>query len=236
MNEHFINSLQKYKKPDKDFIKNKDCIICLEIVDIESQKIVQLPCKCANSVFHIDCVVQFLKSGENKNFCPHCRGVYSLGLKQIVPLFETRIVPLEIVDQNNHVFEHNRKMTFIFIIHMFSNSIVNIINLSSIDDYPNNNIDIFGKTIMIICLCKLGINSYFMITITHNIEKISFWLEYSYVIQTIIFILVVVLVILLKKNNINIILILNNIFFFVGDLFFRLTIEYVRQNRVANIN
>jgi hypothetical protein len=237
MDKQLINSLQKYKKSDKDFIKNKDCIICLEAVDIEAQKNVYLPCNCSNSVYHIDCILQFLKSGQNKNFCPHCRTVYviDIEIRQIVPLFETRIVPLEIIDQNNPVFEHNRKMTFIFIIHFFSNSLLNIINLSTIDDYSKKSIDILGKLIMITCLCKLLVNSYFIISLKDNIDKIQMWLDYSYTLQSILFILVICLVSLLKKNN-SIILLLNNVFFFIGDLVFRLSIDYNTRTHIANIN
>jgi hypothetical protein len=231
----FTNSLQKYKKPNKEFLKEKDCIICLELVDIEAQKIVQLPCLCANSVFHIDCLVKFLQSGENKNFCPHCRGIYIMETQKTFSLLNTRIVPLEIVYINSDNFQENRKMVYIFIIHFFLNSILNIINLSSIYDSPNKNIDILGKIIMINCLCKLIINSYFIINIKDNIEKISFWLAYSYTFQSILFILIISLISLLKKNQHNIILLLNNIFFFIGDLIFRLFIDYNRQNRVANI-
>ena len=238
MDKQLINSLQKYKKSDKDFIKNKDCIICLEAVDIEAQKNVYLPCNCSNSVYHIDCILQFLKSGQNKNFCPHCRAVYVIDIevRQIIPLLENRIVPLEIVNQNNPVFEHNRKMTYIFIIHFFSNSLLNIINLSAIDDYSKKNIDILGKIIMITSLCKLFVNSCFIISLKDNVDKIQMWLAYSYSIQSLLFILVICLVTLLKKNNSIIILLLNNVFFFIGDLVFRLSIDYNTRTHIANIN
>jgi hypothetical protein len=238
MDKQLINSLQKYKKPENNLLKSKDCIICLEALDIEAQKNVWLPCNCANSVYHIDCIVQFLKSGQNKNFCPHCRTVYviDIEIRQIIPLLDNRIVPLEIVNQNNHVFEHNRKMVYIFIIHFFSNSLLNIINLSSIDDYPKKSIDILGKIIMINSLCKLFVNACFIISLKDNIEKIQTWLAYSYTVQSIQFILVICLVSLLKKNNSIILLLLNNVFFFICDLVFRLSIDYNIYTRIANIN
>ena len=78
MQDPIITSLQLFPKPDTSFIKDKDCLICLESADVESQKIVGFPCKCANSVYHINCVVTFLYSGQDKNFCPHCKIKYEL--------------------------------------------------------------------------------------------------------------------------------------------------------------
>ena len=86
MENQIISSLQLYKKPDKDFLKDKDCLICFETIDLEAGKIVKLPCGCANSVYHISCIVRLLGSGENKNFCPHCRGKYDITLQQLVPV------------------------------------------------------------------------------------------------------------------------------------------------------
>ena len=53
------------KKPDKDFIQDKECLICLESLEIN--KIVKLPCECSNSVYHISCIIKLLQSGVNKN-------------------------------------------------------------------------------------------------------------------------------------------------------------------------
>ena len=46
-NNQIITILQNFEKPDKEFLYNKECLICLESVDVESQTIVKLPCKCA---------------------------------------------------------------------------------------------------------------------------------------------------------------------------------------------
>jgi hypothetical protein len=69
MDNHIISILQKFEKPDTTILKDKDCLICLESLDdLESNKFVQLPCKCSNSTYHIDCIIQLLHSGVNKNF------------------------------------------------------------------------------------------------------------------------------------------------------------------------
>jgi hypothetical protein len=78
MNNFIISNLEKFEKPNKDFIKNKECLICLESIDIEAIKIVKLPCECSNSVYHITCIKRLLDSGQNKNFCPHCKTKYVL--------------------------------------------------------------------------------------------------------------------------------------------------------------
>lgn len=78
MDNFIISNLEKFEKPNKDFIKNKECLICLESIDIEANKIVKLPCKCSNSVYHIKCIKILLDSGQNKNFCPHCKTKYVL--------------------------------------------------------------------------------------------------------------------------------------------------------------
>ena len=62
MDNHIISILQKFKKPDAGFLQDKECLICLEPFDLESNKFVQLPCKCSNSVYHIDCIVKLINS------------------------------------------------------------------------------------------------------------------------------------------------------------------------------
>ena len=43
MDNNIILSLKHFEKPDKDFVKDKDCLICLETVDTESlYKIIKL--------------------------------------------------------------------------------------------------------------------------------------------------------------------------------------------------
>jgi hypothetical protein len=66
-----MDSLQIFEKPDPNFLKDKECLICLEpMMDLEMNLIVKLPCGCANSAYHMNCILQLLESGKNKNFCP----------------------------------------------------------------------------------------------------------------------------------------------------------------------
>jgi hypothetical protein len=47
--ETSLNSKEFGTKPDKQFIEDKECLICLESVDIELSQIVKLPCQYDNS-------------------------------------------------------------------------------------------------------------------------------------------------------------------------------------------
>ena len=94
MDNHIISILQNFEKPDYSFLKDKECLICLEPFDLESNKFVQFPCKCSNSVYHIDCIIKLINSGANKNFCPHCKSVYEIPLQvEQIPATMNQIVP-----------------------------------------------------------------------------------------------------------------------------------------------
>ena len=140
MDNHIITILQTFEKPDATFLTDKECLICLDAFDLESNQILKLPCGCTNSAYHIDCIVKLLQSGENKNFCPHCKTKYEFPLKiqqmkvsrnQIVPYTEITTNHLPNQAQINQQI-HNQKisnLTNIIIIHGLSNSVMNVINI-----------------------------------------------------------------------------------------------------------
>ena len=202
--------LQKLKKPDKSFILEKECLICLESVDIESQKIVKLPCECANSVYHIVCIIQLLQSGQNKNFCPHCKTTYELLVE-----------------------EQPKNFKCILFFHISSNSVLNIINISTIsDNYHNTDANIISKILLLSYFCKMLFNCYVIFNSKKEPEKIEMHLYLSYIIQTVLFILLVTLISKIKNDFNSITLMANNVFFCFGDLVFRITIEHNFTNRV----
>jgi hypothetical protein len=86
MHNDIISNLDNFTKPDKEFIQDKECLICLESIDIETNKIVKLPCQCKYSVYHIICIIKLLHSGQNKNFCPHCKTIYICPINPINPI------------------------------------------------------------------------------------------------------------------------------------------------------
>ena len=149
MKNHIISTLQLYKKPERDFVKSKECLICLETIDLEASKIVKLPCGCSNSVYHIVCIAQLLVSGENKNFCPHCKSIYQITLQQIVQ-------PL--AHPPNGENENTRMLSYILIVHILTNSVMNLINIGFIQDYSKSDANIISKILLISYFCKMLFN------------------------------------------------------------------------------
>ncbi len=69
--------------PIPKITESKNCSICLEDFDIESgNKYVNLPCGCSGSTLHIKCIVQWIKSGPNKNYCVQCKKKFEIPILQ----------------------------------------------------------------------------------------------------------------------------------------------------------
>ena len=229
MDNNIIN-FQNFKNPDKDFIIDKECLICLESFDLESQQLVQLPCECANSVYHITCITHLLKSGQNKNFCPHCKRKYTIMSSTIV-LAPNVLAPIALappVNDNGRI----RMLVTILYVHILSNSIMNVINISESREYPQEDANIVSKLLLICYFCKLLVNIYIVCKIRANIEKIESYLSLSYTIQTLLFILFICLMSSVKKDYNSIALIINNSFFYFGDFAFRIALECKMMNIV----
>lgn len=216
-NNQIITVLQNFEKPDKDFMYNKECLICLESVDTESQTIVKLPCKCANSVYHISCILFFLNSGKNKNFCPHCKTNYEL---HIEPEHVIQIYP-----------EPSPDLKLILVIHILSNTIMNITNISLSNNVPNfDNYDEL-KVLLFFYYLKIFTNYFIIFYSKHNVEKIRAGLAFSYIFQIVLFGFLIYLLVKIKNMECSVFLLLNNIFFIGVDLFVRLSLEYKLLNR-----
>jgi hypothetical protein len=229
MNNHIISILQNFEKPNTDFVKDKECLICLETIDIELNKIVQLPCNCSNSAYHIDCIVKLINSGQNKNFCPHCKTKYSIHLQQI-QVVNNQIIPYIVINTNHQV--SNSSDSNILVCHIFSNSIMNFINicLSKICvDYEN--IEEL-QVLMLFYVGKLFFNYCILMYSKGNIEKMESCLICSYVFQTVLFGLLIYLLTKIKNDYNSIILIFNNILFISLDFSFRAKSECKMRNTV----
>lgn len=226
MENHIESSLQLYKKPEKDFVKDKECLICLETIDLEVAKIVKLPCGCSNSVYHVVCIAQLLSSGKNKNFCPHCKSNYELTLQQVVQ--PSNLIAVQPNTEN----EQTRLLSYIIIVHIFSNSIMNLINIGLSDEYSENDANIISKILQISYFCKILVNVCIIINLKVNVKQINSHLCLSYIIQTVLFVLLICLLSMIETNFNSIIMILNNVFFVITDLGFRIRIECKGMNRV----
>jgi len=220
INNEIISELHKFNKPDKNFLKDKECLICLESINLELQQLVKLPCNCANCVYHIKCIVQLLNSGQNKNFCPHCKINYTLTQREEEP-------QLHVINNNGRI----RMFVTILYVHILSNSIMNVINISESKDYPQEDANIVSKILVMCSFLKLIINAYIVVKVKGEVEKIEHYLSFSYAFQTLLFILFICLLSSIKRDYDSIVLLINNIFFYFGDLLFRIAMEF----RVLNI-
>jgi hypothetical protein len=228
-NINIIIALEKFKKPDKDFIQDKECLICLESLVLEVNKIVKLPCECANSVYHISCIIKLLHSGENKNFCPHCKTIYEIPITH---------VPVQI----QHIFRENletpenieqiKNFTRIILFHILLNSLMNIINIIATKNHPDHNINSEIQVAMLFYFCKIFFNYCILLYSKNNISKIDNSLVCSYTFQTVLFCVIIYTLTKIKYDINSIILIVNNILGNFIDLSFRIIVEYKMQNRV----
>ena len=203
MDNHIISILQKFEKQHEEFLKDKECLICLEPFDLESNNFAQLPCKCSNSTYHIVCIIKLLHSGANKNFCPHCKTIYEIQLQQIQAT-GNQIVPYIVVINTQQQEIHNSQIkiyTHILVFHIFSNSIMIFINiyLSRLCvDYNRHEI---LKILMILYCFKIFFNYFILIYSKNNLDKIEDFLVCSYIFQTVLFGLLIYLKLFLFCEN-----------------------------------
>ena len=202
--------LQSFRKPNKNVFEDKECLICLESLNIELNKIVELPCKCSNSVYHIDCIVRLLDSGQNKNFCPHCKTNY-------------HIEPDQVVERHP---PDDKKYVYIFIVHILLNSFMNMINLGLMDDYRNVFTNVVSKILTVSYFCKILLNVCFVIARRDNNDRLRRYVGLSYIIQTVMLILLVCILSSVEIGSNSVMLLANNVLLCLGELAFRIWIEY----------
>jgi hypothetical protein len=237
MDNHIITILQNFVKPDKNFLIDKECLICLETIDIEALKIVKLPCGCSNSVYHIDCILKLLDSGKNKNFCPHCKTNYEIPLQQIEqPVERHQVLPYNVV--NTEIVTPNqilqiKILTRILIFHILINSLMNINNIiiSKICDGYNSQLDELHVS-MLFYFCKLFFNYIMLCYAKNNIDKIEDCLVCSYVFQSVLFGLLIYILTKIKNDKNSTLLLLNNLLLCSVDLAYRIIMEYKMRNSV----
>ena len=220
MKNNIIQYLEKLKKPDKELIKDQECPICLEPFDLElANTLVMLPCNCANSTYHMTCITQMLQSGENKNFCPYCKTVYKINTESVT------LVAVVLQPQPKHT-------TCILFVHIVSNTLMNVINISMSEDYENNRADVMSKILLMCYFCKMLVNICILLHLKHNADQMKSNLDLSYAIQTVLFVSLIVMLSLTEFDFKSGMMLVNNVFFCFGDLAFRITVERKCINRV----
>lgn len=227
--------LQSFEKPDNDFLNDKECLICLESMSLVSMdQIVKLPCGCANSAYHILCITQLLQSGENKNFCPHCKTKYALVLE---PVFSGQQVVPHPNYQNNLLLRieqaiQAQQFAHIMMIHLISNTTMNIINLCVIRGYPNYNTETLFPVLFMFYFLKIFLNFCIFLYSKNDIYKIEVGLVFSYSYQAIVFGWLAFAISKIKSKYFSTILLVNNLLLGLADFLFRLVVEYRMTNSV----
>jgi hypothetical protein len=125
-----------------------------------------------------------------------------------------------------------RMFVTILFVHIISNSLMNIINISELREYSETDVNIVAKLLLICYFFKLLVNAWIIFKVKANTEKIESYLSLSYTIQTLLFILLICLLSSVKKDFNSIILLINNIFFYFGDLTFRIALDCRNLNRI----
>jgi hypothetical protein len=225
-NEHKISILQNFVKPKPDFIKDKECLICLDPFDLEANQHVMLPCKCANSTYHIGCIVLLLNSGQNKNFCPHCKANYEIP----VPLPNQQLIIRPNQQQQNLQVTN---FTHILVVHIISNSIMNVTNIVAARTAVETNVDEALQLLILFYFGKLFFNYCILMYAKSHIDRIEDCLVYSYTYQMVTFGFLIYALTKMKNDSNFIILIVNNVLLSFGDLAFRIIMEYRSQNTIV---
>jgi hypothetical protein len=183
-----------------------------------------------------------LISGENKNFCPHCKAIYLfpkrriLNLEYEVPTNQETVVvaPPTIAEQEN--LARLKRIDITAFIHIVTNSLMNIINISMIRDIRDSDIGNLSKGLLITYFCKLMMNVCIVIFIRIDPpEYTKSYLCMSYVCQTMIFISLIYLLSIIHFDYICKITLVSNILFYFGDFGFRISLEYRARNRIIDV-
>jgi hypothetical protein len=220
-------NLHGLAKPEKDSLKDKECLICLELMESESLiNLVKLPCGCANSTYHILCITRLLESGENKNFCPHCKTIYCFMPAAMPPSSNINSIIAEL--QTKHYCQ-------IMMFHLLSNTIMNIANICITRTIPKYTSYPELQVMVMFYFSKIFFNYCILVYSNNNIDKIESVLLYSYMFQTVLFGGLLYAVSQVKNYNISVILLLNNVFSGGFDVAFRVIIENRMKNRVINM-
>jgi Zn ribbon nucleic-acid-binding protein len=225
-----IEALQSFEKPDTYFLKDKECLICLETLDLEMNVLVKLPCGCANSAYHIPCIIQLLESGDNKNFCPHCKTKYTIRLEQRVTI--QQVVPLGIAQQEINRDSRIKNNVQILIFHLLINSIMNIISIYVSRDYREYNKYEELHALLLFYFLKVFCNFFSLGYSKNNIDKIENILVVSYVYQTTVSGLLIYTLAIIKNSKLTTVLLTNNLILVIMDVAFRAFIECGMNNRV----
>ena len=141
----------------------------------------------------------------------------------------TQIQQAVIQQQNLQV----TNFTHVLVVHIISNSIMNITNIVASRNAVETNVDEALQVLILFYFCKLFFNYCILMYSKSNIDRIEDCLVYSYTYQMVLFGFLIYALSKMKTDYNFVILILNNVFLGFGDLAFRIIIEYRIQNTVV---
>jgi len=128
-----IKKLKLFPKPDLSNKSDLECGVCYD--KLETGECIGLPCSCANSIYHLECISNFLSYEYERNFCPYCRKKYELPTNAEIEKEES--------DEYDKYSKHSRSFTrnkdlkiFLLFIHCIFNCILNLSCLTILN--PNN--------------------------------------------------------------------------------------------------
>jgi hypothetical protein len=135
---------------------------------------------CKYSVYHIICIIKLLHSGENKNFCPHCKTKYIIpinpnpinpnpinpNLINPAPINSHQVNPLQYyeyivinrnMEQINEIYTSKLiSYSHIILFHVIMNSLMNIINLVISRNYDDYYLIDLYQVLALFYLCMLS--------------------------------------------------------------------------------
>jgi hypothetical protein len=198
-----------------------DCLICLEPVDLEQGT--ALPCKCSHSVYHTVCINKFVNSGQNKNFCPHCRAFYPLVAENTLQQPRPQQPRQQLVEEQELPQEVReiRLRIYTYIVHILSNTFLNIINISLSGEHE----DRLSNLLLTLYFLKVVFNALSVIMAKKDIEKIETALFFSYMMQFVIFIMLICLLAAVRTDLYAIVTMVNNILFCLMDIGIRIVLS-----------
>jgi hypothetical protein len=123
--------------------------------------------------------------------------------------------------------------THILVVHIISNSIMNITNIVASKNSVETNRDEMLQVLILFYFCKLFFNYVILMYSKSHIERIEDCLVVSYTYQMVLFGFLIYALSKMKTDSNFIILIINNVLLGFGDLAFRIIIERRIQNTVV---
>ena len=210
--EDIILCLRDFDKPDLEIIKDNECLICLESLNQENKEnkenkeIIKIPCGCANSTYHIECITKLILSGENKNFCPHCKTKYEILSKEMKIKKQKFIAMYKDFENKSHLW--------VMLYHIIIISIIDITSGIVLSD--EKKLEILSW----VYFTKLIINFSIGLYSKYNPPQVYKLIRYSEYSQCILFIVLVCNYDKILKYNF-LILIVANIFFSFVDILLR---------------